>query len=778
MKNIFVSLILVAAFVGSVSCKKSEENFATGGDFTGTIVSVIETRTTLSGYDISWEKGDPISINGVKYKVTSESGVTPAQFSYDDTKPAPVAPFTAFFPSSIFDGTVATLPAEQTYGSFSVNPMYAFSQSTSLQFKNICGILAVTVTSSDMATVRKIRVSSSNRALSGAFSVQDEKAVLNNPDDISATVTLDCGTGGVGTSAEGTQFFIAIPAQGYKNLKVELSEDGENYTKSVVTKKDLDIEVECGKVYPIGVNELSAGGYNIYGYVKCGETPLAGVVVTDGYECVQTDASGMYRLKSNKEYGFVEISTPSGYRAPSAGVVPQFFARVQKEKYRLERHDFNLVEDGNQTQHTMLFFTDIHLAGRINDVDNFKIFENDINSYLSEHPTENVFGATMGDETFDTKWYQYNFFPADYVAKVDSAFAGKNFQMFHCIGNHDHEKGKKGVYPKGEIECSKRYKDEIGPNFYSYNIGQLHYVVLDNIYCTNDGTGDTSYECMVEQYMLDWLEKDLSYVDPSTPIVLQIHAPIWNYKGNYYSSSHPENTDALIAALGGRRTYVFSGHTHMLFTTDHLADKNIIDFNCGSVCGTWWVTQYYNQSMSLNREGTPAGYRIFKVNGTDVTWQYKAYGRPIEEQIRIYDLNKIDLRVQNWVTDFASKDTTGYAAAVNPYNRSFSNNNVFFVVYDWDPSWTITVKEGDTNKEYVEWHIKDPLHLIAYETIKYDNNDKPDSGYMTMNNFKMFRVACSSATSTVTVKATDRFGNVYTETATRPKPFSILEYSE
>ncbi len=47
---------------------------------------------------------------------------------------------------------------------------------------------------------------------------------------------------------------------------------------------------------------------------------------------------------------------------------------------------------------------------------------------------------------------------------------------------------------------------------------------------------------------------------------------------------------------------------------------------------------------------------------------------------------------------------------------------------------------------------------------------------MTKKTNHMFRVAASSATSTLEFRVTDRFGRVYTETMTLPKDFSTDIY--
>ena len=51
----------------------------------------------------------------------------------------------------------------------------------------------------------------------------------------------------------------------------------------------------------------------VYGRVTCEGRPLADVVISDGVEVVKTDASGVYQMASQKKFGYVFVSIPSGY---------------------------------------------------------------------------------------------------------------------------------------------------------------------------------------------------------------------------------------------------------------------------------------------------------------------------------------------------------------------------------------------------------------------------------------------------------------------------------
>lgn len=167
--------------------------------------------------------------------------------------PAANAPYDAYFPASLYDGTTAVLPTNITEtwadGKFNM-PMYAHSENTELQFKNLCGVLKITVKSDQIAAVKKIRVSSANKATSGEFTVNsDNAAVLVNPNAVDNTVTTVYNTA-VPTTAEGTTFYVAVPAQTYQELKIDLSSDAA-FTKSMTTKSATDITVVRNTIYPI-----------------------------------------------------------------------------------------------------------------------------------------------------------------------------------------------------------------------------------------------------------------------------------------------------------------------------------------------------------------------------------------------------------------------------------------------------------------------------------------------------------------------------------------------
>ena len=96
-------------------------------------------------------------------------------------------------------------------------------------------------------------------------------------------------------------------------------------------------------------------------------------------------------------------------------------------------------------------------------------------------------------------------------------------------------------------------------------------------------------------------------------------------------------------------------------------------------------------------------------------------------------------------------------------------------MWNYDKDWTISVTENGTELKVTKVSCCDPLHLLTYSAKAMRNNVKPT--FMTNSCNHMWKVQATGATSTLEIKVTDSFGNVYTETMKRPKDFSIEQYS-
>ncbi len=232
----------VAAIAALSSCSSDEAILNEGGQnetgvtkFIATIEEAGATRATFNTTTkkAEWEATtDKINVGGAVYTADT-SGATTAFSGTGATKGADEK-YHAYFPASLYSGGTLTLPATQTAGKFNM-PMYAESETEEFEFKNICAVLAVKVTSADITTLKSIKVKA-DKALSGVFTVSENKAVLTDASDNTKTVEL-VSESALTLNETGTTFYIAIPAQEYKYLNIYLSADGTTYTQAMATKK-------------------------------------------------------------------------------------------------------------------------------------------------------------------------------------------------------------------------------------------------------------------------------------------------------------------------------------------------------------------------------------------------------------------------------------------------------------------------------------------------------------------------------------------------------------
>ena len=77
---------------------------------------------------------------------------------------------------------------------------------------------------------------------------------------------------------------------------------------------------------------LSLQAKDIKGSVKDTEgKPVAGVVVSDGLNTVQTDSKGRFKMDADKDSRFVFISTPSGYISSTLGGNTLFYREIRED---------------------------------------------------------------------------------------------------------------------------------------------------------------------------------------------------------------------------------------------------------------------------------------------------------------------------------------------------------------------------------------------------------------------------------------------------------------
>ncbi len=527
----------------------------------------------------------------------------------------------------------------------------------------------------------------------------------------------------------------------------------------------LTLNVITGTIIP------DRPGMTVKGIVYSDGEGVPGVVVSDGYEVTVTDGDGIYYLPSAKQNKFVFISIPGNYEVATSDNIPQFFRRLAGGS-GVEQHDFSLVESDN-SRHVVIPMADWHLANRNDDLTQFSTgFLPDVNSTIAGYISAGtkVYGVPLGDMTWDLYWYTNNFSIPQYLAEMKKV----NCPMFNVMGNHDND-----PYMAGDIEAETPFREIIGPTYYSFNLGSVHYVVLDNVQYINTGAsqgvvGERNYYDAVSSAQISWLTRDLAAItDKSTPVVIFMHTPLYGNPsldagGNQISSIVLNNGSTLLSIVDDfSEVHVVTGHTHINYTVE---SGGVTEHNTAAVCATWWWTGKTGYAGNqICKDGSPGGYGVWEADSRDLRWYYKSIGYPQEYQFRSYDLNTVYITAAAFApnsTDAALAEYAGVYASPNQVN------DVLINVWGYDPQWTVEVTEGGTPLAVERITAKDPLHIISYEAKRLNVGAVPTSSFVTGNTSHMFLARASSATSTLEISVTDRFGNTYTETMTRPKEFT------
>lgn len=247
---------MLAVAFGFTACSNEDEavNNAKKGKATVVAFTENETRTALSGsdnegYQVVWSEGDKITIGTETFDIDEKS----------------IAGTTAKFTGNKLDEDTYTAlyginemvwPSKQTYkeGNVANFPMYASATVDSegnispLSFKNLGGLLRLTVKVKGESTrkIKSIEVASDN-PMAGVFTISNDAARITTKATINPinSIVLDCGSNGVPLSADGTDFYIALPIRrvgNYTGVKIYLtSTDGKVCVKTFKGTDGLSI---------------------------------------------------------------------------------------------------------------------------------------------------------------------------------------------------------------------------------------------------------------------------------------------------------------------------------------------------------------------------------------------------------------------------------------------------------------------------------------------------------------------------------------------------------
>lgn len=513
---------------------------------------------------------------------------------------------------------------------------------------------------------------------------------------------------------------------------------------------------------------------NIKGRVLADGKPLQGVLVSDGVNIVVTDASGRYEIESRKETGMVYITTPSGYVAETIdGIRPGFWQTLHLPVEQEEMHDFKLKSE-DQSKYTVLFAADLHLSNDP-DRDDLTLFR-EKTMPLVRRETEAaasagpVYTVSLGDFTHDIYWYRFNFNEADGLRLLQDL--DYPTPVYSVMGNHDHD----GAIIGEDVDRRSAWiqNDCWGPAAYSVNIGSDCWIFMDDlIYVNVPGKGkkskgikgDRSYQNAFTEAQMAWLEKYLEYVPVDSQVYLCVHCPILKGYGGSVGILLPEEQvsklDSMMARFGNPLV-IFSGHIHKFDFCENPAYPNLVQRSLPATSGIMWGT--HKGWPLVSGDGSDAGMLVGSFDAaSEPSYRFSTYEFG-DKYYRVYDMNEV---AKFYATSPEIKEQKALLPKRLDYARKEYRNMIFVNYWAWKPGDVVELFENGKPLKVEMNRSEDPVHTLSYDIPRMQSNPKQKSACD-----HMFEAKTRSSKSTVTLRITDRLGNVlHEETIVRPISF-------
>jgi len=363
---------------------------------------------------------------------------------------------------------------------------------------------------------------------------------------------------------------------------------------------------------------------NLVGLIKNANTGkgIAGIPVSDGYSFTVTDNNGVYQMKGNIYARKVFYTKPEGYETELNGRhAPSFYSASNVKNNGQTRTDFSLTPiSASDDEWTLFALSDPQCRSDANVSRFTSETIPDLVSYAStgkaSGTVKNPIAITLGDIIFDNlaEWV-----PMQKALSNIKLTDGSYLPIYNCIGNHDHNNAENSDY-----NCVKNFVNYFGPTDYSFDIGQAHIVVMDDVMYKGSTTGSTynniDYDGGFTDTQYRWLQADMANVsDPANKLLIMcFHIPFRDgvTSGGSSINKTAHYADFLKLMTNFHEAHIMIGHTHYpqnYIHTDYVCKggKPVYEHILGATCGAWW-------SCNSNVEGSPNMYGVFQIKGNSI----------------------------------------------------------------------------------------------------------------------------------------------------------------
>ena len=838
MKKILSIALLALLLVG---CQHDAFVDVEGNEGNSLEVSLVETRTSLGAkegttYPVYWSDGDCIVVNGVKSQAAQIDVENPAKARFDlgGTVTYPYSITYPYCEATTAEQAKVVFPNKQSHveGTFAKDaaPMCGYAKGgTGVVLNHLATVLRLPIRASESGVVlTKVVIKTiSGAKIAGEFAVDCATATISPCDGAKNSITYSLPKNFALSTDEDRVLYIALPAVEVGLCGIEfVTSSGENMRANWsadnlvagVVREFKSITFKAGVDYTLESMKADSGdaiitSHLVDGYVRdnlC--RAIEGVAVSDGFTIVTTDKNGYYSMAVSSDAWYIYITIPAEYQigANEYGL-PDFYQKYNAKK---SRYNFTLtpLEGGKEEKFALFVLGDPQVATQagLNRLNDEAIPA--IKSHASEIAAQGIpcYGITLGDLISNNNSNDRSEWRDDVRESFSLSKVG--IPVFHVMGNHDNTY----FNPANPISATERnstfeltaqraHEDMFGPVNFSFDRGDMHIISMRNTmyYLDNDCESKIRRSFLPEQYR--WLKQDLALVPKDKTVIYCVHIPMMDGGGSYV-----DMTRELINEY--KEAHIMSGHSHIIQALEAVKQPNIFEHNMGALCGAWW-TSY------MCGDGSPCGYGVFMADGTTFTdWYHIGYDKTSKSRSHQMRLYRGDAVTGAAISGTDTSKTMGY------YQFNFDEDILLANVYMADDKWSVKVYEdGVYSGDMVNISVKNGL-LADVEHFRrpkiYRNESSTPTtdgvGYMYgdgsfANPYKssvvtagdiyfsgytngvrgygdwsigtnaqcyhMYMFKLKNKDAAIKVEATDRFGNVYTETKiTEGTDYSTVKY--
>ena len=377
-----------------------------------------------------------------------------------------------------------------------------------------------------------------------------------------------------------------------------------------------------------------------------GEHGIAGVEVSNGREIVTTDRQGRYEI-SVRDGETVFLTQPAGYQVPvDEDNVAQFFYT------HMPAGSPELRYGGIDPTGPLPDAVDFPLARTTDTLsrDQRCLIGGDIQTYTQEEVDYALRGA-FADLTQRTDFTGCGALFIGDIVGDDLDLYDQTRELTSLLngparflpGNHDLDL---------DADYDHRfdtYRSQFGPDYYSYDAGDVHVVSLNTVQHSRGAPYNGTYNGGIDDEQLAWLRQDIANTPEDKLIVLATHIPLLNWHDQGSDRHQVDQVQAIHDIIGDRPAVAFGGHSHTLevmregdsmegwknlYGVDELPFDHI---TAGAISGDWYTGRVTEAGYptALQRDGAVPGVFTLEAHGNRYEDSFIGTGRAASEQMSL-----------------------------------------------------------------------------------------------------------------------------------------------